>query len=495
MPDGSYALFRSDDRYIELLSDTCASRTIWYASTEKLFLASTSQRAIVYFLQSYKPDRQVYSWMLSSGGLGYGLSWDRRIRAVPGNTRIILDRLTWCLEQETRAIEFTPDDLSDQEHERQLREVMEDNFTHLKAEYANWDLLLSGGFDSRGILLMLKDHKDVNCVTWGLESALGDKRSDAGIAKQLADHYGLKFKYLATDHSGDPVRTRGLFDRLLVAGEGRTDKISGYADGLAIWKRLFESGIEGLIRGDIGFSPYSVRTPDEVTRSVGINSLADYTNLSWTSGSELAKQRLPEVLRQRSAESLSSWRDRLSYEFRCPVFWAALNEIKASYVEIMNPFLTRTFVQGTCRLPDHLRDNKRIFKNIVRSLSPNIPFADKSATASKTRILQVPEIVDTLLAELDQSSSRSLLSDQLIDYVIDNINIAGPATSMRRKRLPAFLKQWVPKKMQRVAVKPKPVQGLDVNLLAFRAYIICRMQRLLSEDARALGQEGFRLTG
>ena len=49
VPDGSFALFRSDERWVELVSDACASRTIWYASTERLFVASTSQRAIIYF--------------------------------------------------------------------------------------------------------------------------------------------------------------------------------------------------------------------------------------------------------------------------------------------------------------------------------------------------------------------------------------------------------------------------------------------------------------
>lgn len=495
VPDGSFALFRSDERWVELISDACASRTIWYASTERLFVASTSQRAIVYFLESYEPNREAHSWMLSSGGLGYGLSWDRRIKSLPGNSRVILDRMTWDLNQNSGTIEFIPDDLSDEEHEKNLREALEENFAHLQNDYSNWELLLSGGFDSRCILLMLKDHKDLRCVTWGLRSALQDKRSDAAISRRLASHFGLEFQYLNTDPGSDRTEIKQLFDRLLVAGEGRTDKISGYSDGLKIWKQLFESGPGGVIRGDIGFSPYSVNTPDEVTRSVGINSLSEYGNLSWASGMELARHSVPDVLQRRETETLSSWRDRLSYEFRCPVFWAGLNEIKASYVEIMNPFLTRRFVESTCRLPDHLRDNKVLFKKIVKSMSPDIPFADRSATAKKTKILQVPQVVETLLTELDQPRARSLLSDHLIDYIARNVKIAGPASTMRRSRLPPFLKGLLPHRVRKIVVNSNATQDLDINLLAFRAYIICRMQKILSEDASAIETEHLRLTG
>ena len=59
VPDGTYALFRGDNSCIELVSDIVATRTIWYVKTDNIFIASTSQRAIVYFLQSFKPNHAV----------------------------------------------------------------------------------------------------------------------------------------------------------------------------------------------------------------------------------------------------------------------------------------------------------------------------------------------------------------------------------------------------------------------------------------------------
>ena len=45
-PEGTYAMLRTDARRVELLEDYCGSRTLWYAQTHDIFVASTSQRAI-----------------------------------------------------------------------------------------------------------------------------------------------------------------------------------------------------------------------------------------------------------------------------------------------------------------------------------------------------------------------------------------------------------------------------------------------------------------
>lgn len=112
VPDGSYALFRSDENIIELISDIVASRTVWYVQTENMFIASTSQRAIVFFLQDFKPNRATFSWMLSSGTLGPGLSWDSRIQCLSGNTRLFLDRSSWKLTTKKESANFGQLDLS-----------------------------------------------------------------------------------------------------------------------------------------------------------------------------------------------------------------------------------------------------------------------------------------------------------------------------------------------------------------------------------------------
>jgi len=69
-PNGAYALVRGDANVVEVVTDSLASRTIWYAQTDDLFVASTSQRAIVALLGRFEFNTEVIPWMLSSGTLG-----------------------------------------------------------------------------------------------------------------------------------------------------------------------------------------------------------------------------------------------------------------------------------------------------------------------------------------------------------------------------------------------------------------------------------------
>ena len=93
-PDGNYALFRNDQNEIEVVSDAAASRTIWYFHDETLFLASTSQRAIILFLGEFQFDERVIPWMLSTGSLGPQLSWDKRLKRLPPDSSVLLDKKT-----------------------------------------------------------------------------------------------------------------------------------------------------------------------------------------------------------------------------------------------------------------------------------------------------------------------------------------------------------------------------------------------------------------
>ena len=89
LPDGSFALLRADDTFVELAADGVGSRTLWYALTDRELIASTSQRAIVTLLGSFEPNRGVLPWMLSSGTLGPLGGWDTRLKRVQPGERWI----------------------------------------------------------------------------------------------------------------------------------------------------------------------------------------------------------------------------------------------------------------------------------------------------------------------------------------------------------------------------------------------------------------------
>lgn len=484
IPDGSYALFRSDENKVELITDIVGSRTIWYVQTEDAFIASTSQRAIVFFLQDFQPNEEAFSWMLSSGTLGPGLSWDKRIHSLEGNARLILDRSSWETEIKKEKVIYEPVDLPDEEHEIRLKKAMEETFDNLSIDFSKWILPLSGGFDSRAILLMLKNRQGLKAVTWGLESSLRDKRNDAYVARALAKHYYIDHCYFHTDISDEPIEK--IFRRFLVAGEGRIDHISGYMDGFRIWKQLYESGYQGIIRGDEAFGCKTVSTPNEVYINMGLTVFSDYEHTPLAS--KLINkhyQARPLSFEKQDNETLGSWRDRINAEFEIPVRFAALSDLKLPYIEVINPLLSRRIIEQVRRLPDHLRTDKKLLRRIVGSLSPPIVFADMPAIASYVDILKTRRIVDLLHKGLDSENARTLLSDELVECILDNVKVVDVEPGKVRKSLKAFVKPYIPaslkKKMGRRPAKP----AMDSNVIAFRSYIICRMNRLLREDARA----------
>lgn len=482
LPNGSYAIFRGGERQIELLTDSVASRTIWYLQTDEVFIASSSQRAIVALLGDFQPNRAAFSWMISSGTLGPENAWDKRIRCVPPDARLLLDRGSWSLRLDKAKADFTPQDLPAEEHAHALKERLETVFENLQFDYARWVLPLSGGFDSRTILLMLKNREQIQSITWGVMSALDDKLSDAYIAKQLAQTFNLKHKYFVLDMSSDESLER-LFNRYLVAGEGRVDNISAYMDGFKIWKTLYDEGYSGVLRGDEGFGWVPVFSLFDVTYRVGMLRLHEYANLPQYRDFELPEQVIPEALQQKSDETPLMWRDRLYHEFRIPVVLAALNELKCSFVEIINPLISRSLIEYVRVLPDHLRTDKKLFRDIVTAMSPDIAFAQRSALGDRDTTLQTRQIVTLFQDELHSSHAQSLLASPLTAYITQNLKVTetySPSVKVRAKR---FLKQILPKKVIDVGRSAAGAPNPNINTWALRAFIICRMNRLLQEDA------------
>ncbi|MCX6262899.1 MAG: hypothetical protein NTY95_19025 [Bacteroidia bacterium] len=245
-PDGSYALFRDGKEYCEIVADPVGSRSIWYYFDDNVLIASTSQRAIVMFLGSFEFNENVIPWMLSTGTLGPAFSWDKRIKCVPVDSSVILDKKNWSISTKSNPIEFTVLKKSDEQHEKLLKESLRTTFKTLNLDYSNWVLPLSGGYDSRGILCLLLDASPnsnrLRTITWGLKSSLDIKRNDAMVASELASKLNVPNKYYANDLSEEPIEK--IINRFVLLGEGRIDLLSDYMDGFKMWKTIFEDGIK-----------------------------------------------------------------------------------------------------------------------------------------------------------------------------------------------------------------------------------------------------------
>jgi len=492
-PDGSYAIFRDSKDCLEVVSDAAASRTIWYYFNDEYFVASTSQRAIIMFLGSFDFDDQTIPWMLSTGSLGPSLSWDKRVKRVPPESSVVLDKERWSISLNRQPIVFSQKKRSHSDHKEllmnEIRAVIQSINSSRYINFNDYVLPLSGGYDSRGILCFLTESSVPNrlrTITWGLEQNIARVGNDAAVAKELASKVNVEHKYFHTDIGREPIEK--VIDRFIYCGEGRVDHLSGYMDGLEIWRRLLEEEkTSGIIRGDEGFGWIPVSSELTARLSVGIGLCSDYRNLNIINGRfKFPKQDFPLDLRRTKDETLDAWRDRLYHAYRLPTILAALSDIKYSYVEIINPLLSRSILHRVRELPDSLRTDKALFKEIVDSVGPKVQYAKEGANASLMNILRSQEIVELMRNKFQSEGAKRVFGGDFLEYVYGLIREESNESKKASKKPWANIKSLVPRSIKNrirdLVAKP----SLDNNLLAFRVFLILRMNEILRSDCEIM---------
>jgi len=480
IPDGNYALFRTNQNSIEILTDFLATRTIWFICRDDVFIASTSQRAIVCLLNDYVPNKESFSWFLSSGNLGPGLSWDARVHCLQGNSCLRLDRHKWKIEIKRPGLMFPARRDNPQVHQNRLLHCLRNTINGFSLDLDKWLLPLSGGYDSRTLLCLFQNYRDIRCVTWGHQKTLQDPQSDASIARKLANHLEVHHEFFPTDIN--IVNFDNFLDQFCIAGEGRIDHISGYMDGFTMWKNFFESKYEGIIRGDQGFGWLDTESELIIRHSLECILLNEYQLLK-TQDFDLPTQALPDFLKRKSREPILDWRDRFFLEFRVPYVKAALNDLKSSYVEIISPFLTRSIIENVLSIPGYHRTNKSLFKKIALSLTPDIEFAQKASIEPVEKILSQPSFLQFLMDTLNAHSVRQLLSPKLINITLKALDSNQKSMTAFRKniKINSFLSS-----IKKIINPSPPPMKLSYKRLALRICIIHKMNELFKADTKFL---------
>ncbi|MCQ4333121.1 hypothetical protein KM295_06345 [Natronomonas sp. F2-12] len=487
-PSGSYAIFRNDAKNTEFVSDIVGSRTIWYGSTNGLFVASTLQRAVVTFLQQYTPDPQTQAWMLSSGTLGPYRSWAKEVEQLRPNSILRLDRESWSWETDYHPATFETVSRSFDEHYRALVNTIEDTLSAWPVSTDTDVLTLSGGYDSRILLHHFSNqYPEIKTLTWGTPQSIETDLSDAAVAKRLADSYavGHQFKPIRTD----TVPVNVVIDRFITAGEGRIDHLSGYLDGFALWDEFHAQGTKQIIRGDEGFGwvPSITRLTAEkyVRRGIGLTTVSDISELDKF---DIANQQLPDYLRRNEKEHLGDWRDRLYQEVRIPTTLAALNTLKSPYVELSNPLLSKEIISCVRQLPSELRDSKGLFTKYVDSITPKIPYATTSANPDLSTFLTRTDTVKYLKSELEEAIRSTELPPELIIYISKRIRVSNSSSTTHLKLdFKRIIKKNTPRVITDIIKRLYDDELFPgYNRLGFRIIIISKMNKNLTEDSEYL---------
>ncbi len=486
-PDGSYAIFRSDEKYVEAVTDATASRSIWYYFDEKLFVCGTSQRAIITVLGKFNFNKRAIPWMLSSGTLGPSLSWCKNLSLLEPNASLLLERETWTLSKKSNPLVFLPNNITPQRHYGNLKKAVVNSFHDFKIDLSKWALPLSGGYDSRAIACLLKatgrNLAQLHAVTWGLAASINNKNSDAFLGQLVSKELGMPHRYLAIDKADENIQT--VFMRFILNGEGRFDHIEGYTDGFNIWKILFDNKKQGIIRGDEGFGAPKVTDAKRARIMVGITVCEDYSNLENYQAYGFEKQELPAEFLQQKNETPQMLIDRYYLNFRIPTIMSALNDLKLPYVEVVNPFLSRQILMQMQTIPDPLRVDKKAFIEAVKEFLPDMRYATEEATHKKGEIFKIPEAILLMKEELSAEYMKDIFPEAFLKKVLGKLQQPDSISKGNgfKNKLRTIIRLYFPSRVKELmySILRKPV--VDNNTLAFRIYLTGIMYKQLKKDA------------
>ena len=258
---------------------------------------------------------------------------------TPGAHPFRLDRQSWILQLTSDPVRFEPVDRADDEHKAELGAALLDACADLRVDFSDWVLPLSGGMDSRALLLaFLAAEQTTGLRHLGPPQLRRGSRQRRG-GRQGARRDGRRRASLLLDRPlgrGGPATSSPASSW---PGEGRTEDFAGYTDGLATWKRLFESGVAGVIRGDEpGWGYRTYHSESYARRRVHLRILDDYPASHLIHRLGLAATAGPaRAAATRIGEPHDLPRPHLRRAFNLPTFFAALNDVKTPYVEIVEP--------------------------------------------------------------------------------------------------------------------------------------------------------------
>jgi len=489
LPDGTYALARWDADVVELASDICGSRILWYVLTDDVFLASTSQRVLVMLLGDHQPEPAAVAWMLTSASLGAEVSWDARVRRVPPDARVTLDRGAWRLAVRQQPATFAPSGEGEAVQLQALRGALAEACAALDIDFERWVLPLSGGCDSRVLLAnLVAAGRRPRCVTWTLRDSLRNPLSDVSIARLVARRFGVEHEVIVLDPLEADLDT--AVDRFVSSSEGLTDEFPGYVDGLHAWRALRAADVDGIVRGDEGFGDR--RAPEAEAVAIPSNAgprAEDYPREHLVRRLGLASQTQPAAYSRLPGEDLRQYSVRLAQVAWVPTFQAVLHGPKTRFVEIANPLLSRRVVRAVRALTPRMLGRQRAYLALVAEVSRAIPTSRFSSTQSLDETLARPETVELLVRELAAPEMERVLPGdgaRLVLTALAQEAAAGPGLRTRVRSTVVTVSEWLPIRLA-AALRPSwDDVTLGASTLAFRAVVARRMLALLERDARAL---------
>lgn len=490
-PQAGFASIRAHDDGVEAMTDHCGSKTIWHARLDcGGVVISTCMEMIVALLRDFQVDEKALGWFLSAGTSGPRRSWDRRIKPVAPNGRLVasLDGAAVALQEAGLPSQpMSSDHVDAASLSSELDKAMSPELLGGKP----WLLALSGGHDSRAILHGTRHLDDVVCVTWVDEYLTEAPHSDIVVARQLATAAGRPHLEKIIRRPRTAAEMDSAMRRFVRYSDGRVDNYLAYVDGMRIWDELAQQPATGLLRGDELFGSAYAINPSQILQNMRLMSFFDYAR--GPVQRSLARRHdheTPAEFIRKPGENAARWRWRLRASYEISTIYAALNSIRSRFVEVTCPLLSRNLVALAGSMSVRQLSDKSLFNEVVGRMYPGIPFANRSSILQRSDVNAVPALNELILAHLDSSAAREFLGRDCAQAAADEVSLVArmaqvPAANdggavKRKGTVPVWLKQ--------LKRRFDPPPRLDLMALGMRSYLA----QLVAEEMRSTASIGAR---
>ena len=127
--------------------------------------------------------------MLATGTLGPLQSCDKRSNMVSANSIATLNQQSWDISVATEPLPYAIGEETDEQLSQRYKTILADNFKRLDLDFDTAAITLSGGYDSRAILMTLRNRKGLRSISVAPDS--NSPLSTRSIVSKLADHFDV----------------------------------------------------------------------------------------------------------------------------------------------------------------------------------------------------------------------------------------------------------------------------------------------------------------
>jgi asparagine synthetase B (glutamine-hydrolysing) len=433
-------------------TDRIASKPLFYWHDGARLYVAPELKALVTVPELPRTlDRSAVASFLSAGHFLNGQTLLESVRALDSGTVLTL---TATGVRTHRYWEFTfaaPERDPGAEHYRAvLVDLLRTAVRRRLRNARRYGVLLSGGYDSRGILgacLAERPGAGVVTISWGTtESA---PQSDCAVARRVAGQLG-------TEHHFLPLRPAALGDHLaefVYLHDGLTDACRNYPEALRLFEMIrAELGVDVVLRGDecFGFSQpvCDERSMLEKYKIVPVERLRPYPTILRPDAcarlSTLLVDTTRELSRRCQATDLCARQTFYYLDQRVKHYLNPLNAFKGLAVEVRTPYFDNDVLDFMERLPSARQFGKQLYRETIVSAYPALfrEVATVTNLGDWDAELKTPALADFVRDGLVDAEQRlaEFLDPDALGRVVDEYFAGSPRRRSRARAAVARLR-------------------------------------------------------